>query len=411
VPEQAPLRVAITGIGAVGPHGVGAPVFWEALLQGRSGIRRFQAPHLQGLPAHAGGEIPDFDPTVFLERRVARRMGRFAQLALASSLEALADAEIGSLEPERTGITIHTGAGGVLEGDREILAKQANPSRTGPLYVPQLSANMAAANVAIHLGVTGPVTAGVGACAAGTIGVAEGMHMIRRGEADVVLAGASDAALTAALVASLANAGALSTSDGEPESISRPFDLDRTGFVPAEGAGMVVLEPLDRALARGAEVYCELAGAAVGCDAYHITSPRPDGAGAELTMRLALARAGSTPDDVACIVAHGTGTRLNDAAEAAAIVRLFEGHREPVVTAPKSAVGHTLGAAGAFGVLVGALCVRHGLVPPTLNYETPDPDCPLAIVSGAPLEAPVGACLVNAFGFGGQNAVLVLRRP
>ena len=283
---------------------------------------------------------------------------------------------------------MHTGAGGIIEGDRELLARADAPARIGPLYVPQLSANMGAANVAIHLGVTGPVTAGVGACAAGAIGIAEGYHLLRRGEVDVVLAGATDAALTAPLVASLSNAGALSTASGDPATISRPFDLHRTGFVPSEGAAMMVLEPLDRARERGATVYCEIAGAAVGSDAFHITSPEPTGAGAERAMRQALLNSGIEAADIDCIVAHGTGTKLNDAAEAAAILRVFGGRSVPV-TAPKSVVGHTLGAAGAFSVAVGALAVRHGLIPPGINYDTPDPDCPLDIVHGAPRQVPV----------------------
>ena len=216
------VRVAITGIGVIGPHGVGTDRFWEALCEGRSGIRKLTAPALQGLEATAGGEIPDFDATAFMERRVARRMGRFSQLAVAATALALADAGIAELDAERTGITVHTGAGGIIEGDRELLARAGDPGRIGPLYVPLLSANMGAANVAIQFGVTGPVTAGVGACAAGAIGVAEGYHLLRRGEADVVLAGASDAALTAPLVACLSNAGALSTASGDPEKISRP---------------------------------------------------------------------------------------------------------------------------------------------------------------------------------------------
>lgn len=401
------MRVAITGIGVIGPHGVGTDRFWQGLCDGRSGIRRLAAPELQGMAATAGGEIPDFDPTAFMEKRVARRMGRFAQLAVAASALALRDAGIDELEPERTGITVHTGAGGTVEGDRELLARADNPGRIGPLYVPQLSANMGAANVAIHFGVTGPVTAGVGACAAGAIGVAEGFHLLRRGEADVVLAGATDAALTPALVASLSNAGALSTSDAEPATVSRPFDLHRTGFVPSEGAAMMVLEPLERAQARGAGGYCEIVGAAIGCDAFHITSPEPTGAGAERAMRQALRNADLAPGTVDCIIAHGTGTKLNDAAEAAAIGRVFADHR-PAVTAPKSTVGHTLGAAGAFGVAAGALAVRHAAIPPTINYDTPDPDCPLDIVHGASRLAAVRAAIVNAFGFGGQNAVVVL---
>jgi 3-oxoacyl-[acyl-carrier-protein] synthase II len=271
---------------------------------------------------------------------------------------------------------------------------------------------MGAANVSIQLGITGPTTAGVGACAAGAIGVAEGYHMLQRGEVDLVLAGASDAALTPPLVACLANAGALSTSEAEPVTVSRPFDLDRTGFVPSEGAVLMVLEPLERALARGADVYCEIAGVGIGCDAYHITSPEPTGAGAERVIRAALRTGGLEPVDVSCIVAHGTSTRLNDAAEAAALVRVFGERAGGIpVTAPKSNVGHTLGAAGAFGVATAALAVRAGVIPPSLNYDTPDPECPLEMVAGEGRITPIGVAIVNAFGFGGQNAVVAVRAP
>jgi 3-oxoacyl-[acyl-carrier-protein] synthase II len=397
-------------VGVIGPHGVGTQAYWSALLEGRSGIRRLQAPELQGLPASAGGEALEFDPNQFLERRVARRMGRFSQMAVGAAMLALEDAGVTELDSERTGVTVHTGAGGILEGDREVLARQHDPSRTGPLYVPHVSANMGAANVAIQLGITGPTTAGVGACAAGAIGVAEGFHLLLRGDADLVLAGASDAALTPPLVACLANAGALSTSGAEPDTISRPFDLDRTGFVPAEGAAMMVLEPLERARARGATPYCLIAGVGIGCDAYHITSPEPSGAGAERVIRTALRGAASEPSEVDCIVAHGTSTRLNDEAEAAALLRVFGPRAGGIhVTAPKSNVGHTLGAAGAFGVATAALAVRSGLIPPSLNYDTPDPACPLEMVTGAAREATIGVAIVNAFGFGGQNAVVAVR--
>jgi 3-oxoacyl-[acyl-carrier-protein] synthase II len=401
-----PVRVAITGLGLIGPHGIGVDPYWRALLEGRSAIRLLTGPGLEELAARHGGEIPEFDAAAFMERRDARRMGRFAQLAVAASRLALADAGLDDVSGDRTGVTVHTGAGGTIEGDRELLKKQDDFSRIGPLYVPHLSANMGAANVAIQLGVTGPVTAGVGACAAGAIGVAEGFHLLRRGEADVVLAGASDAALTPPLVACLANAGALTTASGPSGSISRPFDLDRTGFVPSEGVGMVVLEPLERARARGARIHAEVLSAAVGCDAFHITSPEPEGRGAEWAMRQALERAGVAPGDVGCIVAHGTSTQLNDASESAAILRVFGA--SPPVTAPKSVVGHTLGAAGAFGVVTAALVVRESTIPPTLNYEVPDPACPIDVVAGTPRRQPVGVVIANAFGFGGQNAVVAL---
>lgn len=403
------MRVAITGIGIVGPNGIGTDALWDALLHGRSGITAIEDPAVRdAVPAHAWGIVPDWDASPWLEKRVARRMGRFSQFAVACARMALEDAGIAELDPERTGVVVHTGAGGNVEGDREVVHRAADPSRTGPLYVPLLSANMGAANVAIQLGITGPTTAGVGACAAGAIAMVEGLHLVQRGEVDVVLAGAAEAALSPFLISCLANAGALTTDEGDPSRLSRPFDRDRTGFVPAEGGAMCVLEPLERAKARGARIICELVGGALGCDAYHITAPEPTGAGAERVLRRAIASARGA--DVAAIVAHGTGTKLNDEAESAAIARVL-GDRLPdvPVTGPKSVFGHTLGAAGAFGAVTGALIVANGAVPPTANYETPDPGCAdLAIVAGREQPLGDGCVLVNAFGFGGQNAVLVL---
>jgi 3-oxoacyl-[acyl-carrier-protein] synthase II len=279
----------------------------------------------------------------------------------------------------------------------------------GPLYVPLVSGNMAAANAAIKWGVTGPVTAGVGACAAGTIAVAEAFHTLQRGDVDVVLAGASDAALTPYLMSSLANAGALSTAEGDPATLSRPFDAGRTGFIPAEGAAMLVLEPLSRAQERGAHVYATIAAVAISCDAYHVTAPDPDGAGAELALRGALGRSGMDATEIGAVIAHGTGTQLNDASEAAAVKRVL-GAGNPLVTAPKAVLGHGLGAAGAFSVAIGALVADRGLVPPVMNLDNPDPACDINLVRGqaATLEQP--GVIIDAFGFGGQNAVIALRR-
>ncbi len=409
--EPVTSRVVVTGLGVVGPSGIGAAPLWSSLLEGRSSIVRLDDPSLHDAPARNGGPVPGFDPTPWIERRAARRMGRFSQLAVVAALLALEDAGLSDVSGERTGITIHTGAGGLLEGDEEVLARREAPGRTGPLYVPRVSANMAAANAAIQLGVTGPVTAGVGACAAGAIALIEAFHLLRRGEVDTVLAGGTDAILGPYLIASLANAGALSTADGDPTRVSRPFDLERTGFVPSEGAAIVVLEREEVARARGARIVCELAGGAVGCDAFHITSPEPTGEGAERAIRAALRSAGEEPDGIDAIVAHGTGTRLNDNAEAAALARVLgERVHDVPLTAPKAAIGHTLGAAGTFGAVIAAQILATGLVPPTINYETPDPDADVRVVVGEPLRAAPRAVLANAFAFGGQNAVLVLRR-
>ncbi len=407
----APPTVAITGIGIVGPTGIGAEALWTSLMEHRSGVIRLEGEEYEGLPARHAAPIADFDLSPYIEKRAARRMGRFAQFALVAAKLAVADAGLGDISGPRTAITIHTGAGGIPEGDAEILKRQHDPSRMGPLYVPLVSGNMAAANAAIQFGVTGPVTAGVGACAAGTIAVAEGFHTLQRGDADIVLAGASDAALTPYLMSSLANAGALSTAEGEPATLSRPFDRDRTGFIPAEGAAMLVLEPTDAARARGAHIYAEIAAVAISCDAYHVTAPDPDGAGAELALRGALGRSGMGAGEIGAVIAHGTGTQLNDASEAAAVARVLgAGDASPLVTAPKAVLGHGLGAAGAFSVAIGALVADRAMVPPVMNLDHPDPACDIRLVRGAPATLQAPGVMIDAFGFGGQNAVIALRR-
>jgi 3-oxoacyl-[acyl-carrier-protein] synthase II len=401
--------VAITGIGIVGPTGLGTEALWTSLMEHRSGIVRLEGEEYEGLPARHAAPIADFDLSPYIEKRVARRMGRFAQFALVAGDLALTDAGLTDISGPRTAITIHTGAGGIPEGDAEVLKRANDPGRMGPLYVPLVSGNMAAANAAIKWGVTGPVTAGVGACAAGTIAVAEAFHTLQRGGVDVVLAGASDAALTPYLMSSLANAGALSTAEGDPATLSRPFDAGRTGFIPAEGAAMLVLEPLSRAQARGAHVYATIAAVAISCDAYHVTAPDPEGAGAELALRGALGRSGMDATEIGAVIAHGTGTQLNDASEAGAVKRVL-GAGNPLVTAPKAVLGHGLGAAGAFSVAIGALVADRGLVPPVMNLDNPDPACDINLVRGQAgvLEQP--GVIIDAFGFGGQNAVIALRR-
>ncbi len=403
--------VAVTGIGIVGPTGNGHEALWSSLLEHRSGVRRLEGEAYDGLPARHAAPVDDFDLAPYMDKRAARRMGRYAQFAIVAARLAVADAGLEDVSGPRTAITIHTGAGGIPEGDAEVLKRQDDPGRTGPLYVPLVSGNMAAANAAIQFGVTGPVTAGVGACAAGTIAVAEGFHTLQRGDADIVLAGASDAALTPYLMSSLANAGALSTAEGTPAQLSRPFDVSRTGFIPAEGAAMLVLESHEHAVARGARIYALLQGVGVSCDAFHVTAPDPNGAGAELAIRIALERSGLAPSEIGCVVAHGTGTQLNDASEAAAVGRVLgAGSRGPLVTAPKAVLGHGLGSAGAFSAAIGALVAYHGVVPPVMNLEQPDPACAINLVRGAAGSLQQPGVMVNAFGFGGQNAVLVLQR-
>jgi 3-oxoacyl-[acyl-carrier-protein] synthase II len=359
------------------------------------------------------GEVRGFDPRRYMDHRVARRMGRFAQFAVACSAMALDDAglRVTDANADRVGVVINTGGGGMLECYQEALVlHERGPGRVSPLHVPLMAPNMAACQPSIVLGIRGPVVCAVAACAAGVQAFIDALHLLRRGEADAVLAGSTESGLAAVPLASLANAGALAT-HADPARASRPFDRDRTGFVYGEGAAVLVLEREEHARARGARVYAEVAGGAITGDAYHITMPAPDGGGAALAMRRALASAGMEPTDIDYICAHGTGTPLNDVTETRAIKAVFGDHAYRLaVSSPKSMVGHLLGAAGAVSGLVCALACAEGRVPPTINLDAPDPDCDLDYVPHRARTMPVRAAMANGFGFGGQNAVAVFRR-
>ncbi|MEA2900245.1 MAG: 3-oxoacyl-[acyl-carrier-protein] synthase [Actinomycetota bacterium] len=403
--------VAITGIGAVTPLGDAATT-WSRLLAGDSGLEA--APEeLRRAGCEVAGRAGWFRAEDYVDRQRARRMGRFSQFSVAASIMALADAGLTGYTGDGLGVVVHTGAGGLIEAEGAAGPAAARPDRVSPFFVPIYGANMAACQPSIVLGATGPVLGGVGACAAGVQGVIDGLRMLERGDAEVVLAGATDGALSPLLLGSLVNAGALAPAGTDPASACRPYDLRREGMVASEGAAVFVLERLDRAAARGARVLAVVAGGGSAGDAHHVAAPHPEGRGAAAAMGRALRDAGVEPGEVDGLVAHATATAQGDVAEARALRAVFGAVPGLAVTAPKSALGHGLGAAGAFGVLVAALALHHRVLPATrgLDPDHVDPDCALDHVMGRPRPGPWRAVLVNASGFGGQNAALLLRAP
>lgn len=406
-------RAVITGIGTITPIGLSAAETWAGLLAGRSGVRPLTRFDASRFPVRIAADVQGFDPLAVMSRKRVRRTARFAQLAVAAADEAIRDARLPSIPPisDRVGVTIATALGGldVIDAEAPRLFGGA-PQRVTPFLLPMLIANMAASSVSLQFGLQGPSNTSVGACASGTIALAEALRWIQAGEADYVLAGGTEAGLTPSVWAALCALGALSTRNDAPEKASRPFDRDREGFVYGEGAVVFVVEREELARAREATVYAELAGAGMTSDAYHETAPQPEGEMAALAMRRALKDAGAGAEDVDLVVAHGTGTLLNDAAETRAIKRALGSRARRVpVSAPKSMVGHLIGAAGALSVLVGVLAIRDGRIPPTLNLDTPDPDCDLDYVPHRARAASVRLALANAFGFGGQNCVIAVR--
>jgi 3-oxoacyl-[acyl-carrier-protein] synthase II len=408
-------RVVVTGLGVTTPLGNDVQTLWAALLAGRSGIAPIEAFDPSGLKARFAGMVRDFDADAEIGRREARRMDRYCQFAVAAALRAMEHAglELGADAGERAAVCIGSGVGGLqtlLEGHRTLLER--GPDRVSPTLVPMLMANSAGAQVSIHFGIRGRVLTPVSACATGTDAIGEGFRLIRRGEADVVVAGGAEAAVTGITMAAFGNAMALSTRNDAPERASRPFDAERDGFVVAEGAGIVVLESQEHARRRGARILAEVAGYGATSDAHHIVHPEPEGAGASAAMRQALEDAGIGPEAVDCVSAHATSTVAGDLAETRAIKQVFgtRAYRLPI-SAIKSMLGHMLGAAGAVAAIALVRALNEGIVPPTINLEHPDPECDLDYVPGSPRE--VGGLrigLSNSFGFGGHNAVLVLRR-
>ena len=418
MPVKDPARRAVvTGLGAVTPIGNTAPAYWEGLLAGRSGVSAITQFDPIGLDVRIAAEVKGFDPTVSMDRKMARRMSRFIHLAMAAADEAVQDAGIdfSTYDPDqrdRVAVVINTGGGGIeqiLIGTRVIAEK--GPGQVSPFAIPALSGSMAACQVSIRYGITGPVITQVAACASSVIAFIDGMRMIQLGEVDVALVGGSEGSLLPIAFAALGNMGALSRRNDDPTHASRPFDRDRDGFVFGEGAGIVVLESAEHAMTRGAKILCEVIGGGMTADAFHISAPEPTGRGAAAAMTKALRNAAVAPDEIDYIVAHGTSTPLNDATETRAIKAAFGAHAYKVaISSPKSMVGHLLGAAGVASGLAAIGAIREGVIPPTANLENPDPECDLDYVPKVARVKKVDTAIINGFGFGGQNAVAVFRR-
>ncbi len=418
MPIQDPARRAVvTGLGAVMPIGNDFETYWRNLRNGVTGTRLIRSFDASAFEVQIAAEVLDFDPTVAMDAKMARRMSRFIHFAMAAGKEAVADAGIdfGAMtqdERDRVGVVVNTGGGGIeqiIEGTHVHDSK--GPRFVSPFAVPALSGSMAACLLSMEYGLTGPVITQVAACASSVIAFHDALRLIRTGECDVVLTGGSEAPILPMAVAALGNMGALSKRNDDPAHASRPFDASRDGFVLGEGGGVVVVESLEHALRRGARPIAEVIGGALTADAFHISAPEPTGRGAARAMTNALRNAEVTPAEIDYIVAHGTSTPLNDVTETRAIKAAFgdQAYRVPI-SSPKSMVGHLVGAAGIAGALAALGAIRDQVIPPTANLENPDPECDLDYVPLVARPAKLDTVMVNGFGFGGQNAVAIFRR-
>jgi 3-oxoacyl-[acyl-carrier-protein] synthase II len=407
-------RVVVTGVGLVIPTGIGTETVWKNICEGRSGIGPLTRFDPNGFETKIAGEVKGFNPEAYIEKKEIKKMDLFVQYALAATREALEDSQL-KITPEncdRTGVIVGTGLGGLptLEKYHQILLEKG-PSRISPFFIPMLIANLASGQIAIHFGAKGPNTCVVTACATGAHCIGDAFRAIVYGDAEAIIAGGTEANISPLSIAGFNAMKALSTRNEEPEKACRPFEKNRDGFVVAEGAGILILEELEFALKRGAKIYGELIGYGYTGDAYHITAPSPEGEGAARCMRMAIKDAGLRPEDIDYINAHGTSTPLNDLTETQAIKTVFGEHAKKVaISATKSMTGHLLGAAGSTEAIFSLLAIRDGIIPPTINYDVPDPECDLDYVPNVARRQPLTVVMSNAFGFGGTNATLVLRK-
>ncbi|MDX1934395.1 MAG: beta-ketoacyl-ACP synthase II [Capsulimonadales bacterium] len=409
-------RVVITGVGAVTPVGIGKEAYWNGLITGTSGIGPISNFDPTGFDVRIAAEVKGFEPGDYFDRKEGRRMDRFTQFAVASAKLALEDAAltINDCNAERIGVLVGSGIGGLqsLEDQIKILIEKG-PNRVSPFLIPMMIADMATGYVSILTGAKGPGSTVVTACATGANAIGDSLEILRRGDADVMIAGGSEAAVTQVGVAGFSNMKAMTARFNDaPEKASRPFDADRDGFVIGEGAGVVILETLEHAEKRGAaQIYAEVAGYGMSSDAYHITQPLPDGSGVARAIANALKDAGVEKEQVQYVNAHGTSTPLNDRAESATLKRVFGEHAHQLaVSSTKSMTGHLLGAAGAIEAIASVLAIDREILPPTINYETPDPDCDLDYIPNVARPAKVDVVMSNNSGFGGHNAVLIFKR-
>ncbi len=406
-------RVVITGVGVISPVGNDIPTFWNNVTTGVSGIDTVTAFDTSEYSTRIAGEVKNFNPEDYIDRKEVRRMDRFVHFAIAASKQAVSNAnlDIEKTNANRVGVYIGSGIGGLItleENHKTLLEK--GPRRVSPFMIPMMIANMASGLVSIHTGAKGPNSAAVSACATGTHSIGDATEIIRRGHADVMIAGGSEATISPLAFAGFGNMKALSTNNDEPQKASRPFDLNRDGFVMGEGAGVVILESLEHAQKRGANIIAEVVGYGMSGDAYHLTAPAPEGEGAARAMAEALRDAGLDPTEINYINAHGTSTDYNDKFETMAIKSVFGDHAYKLaVSSTKSMTGHLLGAAGGVEAVICALAIRDGIIPPTINYETPDPECDLDYVPNEARKQPVRVTMSNSLGFGGHNASLIIK--
>jgi len=406
-------RVVVTGLGAVSPLGTGIDKNWEALCSGKSGIGRIAKFDPSPFSSQIAGEVKDFNSEDFLDKQQVRRFDIFIHYAMASARMAMEDSglKIDASNAHRVGCITGSGLGGLsmLEHFHQILLERG-PRKISPFFIPGMIANMAPGQIAIEFGAKGPNLSIETACAASSHAIGESFRMIREGIVDAMITGGAEAVVTPLALGGFCSMRALSTRNDEPEKASRPFDLDRDGFVMGEGAGIVILEELEHALERGASVYAELIGYGMSGDAYHVSAPHPDGEGAIACMKMALEYAGIGPEEIDYINAHGTSTKLNDISENKAIKAVFGDHAYKLaVSSTKSMTGHLLGGAGGLEAIYTVLALKHGIIPPTVNYKTPDPECDLDYVPNVARKSDPKAAMTNSFGFGGTNASLVFK--
>lgn len=411
-------RVVLTGLGAITPVGNTIEGLWNALLEGRSGVRRIQSFDPSNFSSQIAAEVLDFDLHKYLTTKEARKTDRFVHFAIAASAEAVRNSKL-DLDNEnrsRIGVIIGSGIGGLQTVEREHTkylerGSEKGPGKISPFLIPKLIANMAAGQVSIRFKVTGPNFAVVTACATGNHSIGEAFRILQRGQADIMIAGGAEAAITVMGFGGFCALRALSLRNNEPERASRPFDKERDGFVMGEGAGTVILEDLEHALKRNAHIYCEIVGYGTSGDAYHMTAPDPEGKGAAECMRLCVEDASLKPEDIDYINAHGTSTKYNDKVETAAIKMVFGEHAKKIaISSTKSTIGHLLGAAGGVESIICALAIEQSLVPPTINLENPDPECDLDYVPNKLRKMPVKTAISNSLGFGGHNACLAFKK-
>lgn len=412
--DNAMRRVVVTGLGVVAPNGIGVDTFWESLTHGVSGIDHITRFDASQHDTKIAAEVKGFDPLLYMEKKEVKKMDRFIHYAMAGAVMAAEDATLTVNEGERSrfGVLIGTGMGGIpcLEETHKILLEKG-PGRISPFFIPSIITNLASGHIAIRFGLRGPNSGVSTACATGNHAIGDSFELIRRGMADLMFAGGTEAVITPLTIGGFGAMKALSTRNDEPQRASRPFDRGRDGFVMGEGAGVLILEELNHALDRGARIYAELRGYGMSADAYHMTAPEPEGAGAIASMGLALEDAGLKPEEVDYVNAHGTSTPVGDTAETKAVKKVFGDHAyRMAVSSIKSMTGHLLGAAGGVEAVATVLTLHHGIIPPTINYEDPEPECDLDYVPNHARQAHVRVAFSNSFGFGGTNATLVFKQ-